>query len=154
MKTQYTNNFFLRKQSIQVSTYYTFWSIYKYSIIWMMLVPIFLWSKWLSYFRLTPCYAVVLMIYTFILPYLFDGPYWKTDFSENCRSHWWQNLLYINNIYKLKQGVIIDFSSILFYLHDQNWSSILFMHNVLFILCTCKVSHNDPIHLKCKYLGL
>lgn len=56
------------------------------------------------YLRLTPCYAVVLMIYTFILPNLFDGPYWSTDFSENCRSHWWQNLLYINNIFKLKQG--------------------------------------------------
>lgn len=56
------------------------------------------------YLRLTPCYAVILMVYTFILPNLFEGPYWQSDFSEICQSRWWTNLLYINNIFKLEDG--------------------------------------------------
>ena len=71
-------------------------------------------------FRLTPCYAVILMFYTCLLPNLLDGPYWKFDFSETCHHRWWTNLLYINNIYKLKHGVIL-----LFYFCNQYWCFIV-----------------------------
>ncbi|GBO13644.1 Nose resistant to fluoxetine protein 6 [Araneus ventricosus] len=50
------------------------------------------------YIRLTPVYAIVILFYTFINPYLADGPSWPdTDYDKNCHENWWWNLLYINN---------------------------------------------------------
>ena len=49
------------------------------------------------YWRLTPAYAAVMMIYTFLIPYVSGGPLRKPDMFQECREHWWTNLLYINN---------------------------------------------------------
>ncbi|GBM80809.1 Nose resistant to fluoxetine protein 6 [Araneus ventricosus] len=50
------------------------------------------------YIRLTPVYLVVMLLVTFIKPFLGSGPLWPdSDIDENCKANWWWNLLYINN---------------------------------------------------------
>ena len=50
------------------------------------------------YWRLTPVYAAVMMIYTFLFPYVNRGPLSKPDLFQECRDFWWSNFLYINNV--------------------------------------------------------
>ncbi|XP_067686795.1 nose resistant to fluoxetine protein 6-like [Haliotis asinina] len=55
------------------------------------------------YWRLTPVYMIVIMVYTGFMRHLVDGPMSnavRLNDAENCHSNWWTNLLYINNIYK------------------------------------------------------
>ncbi|XP_046563521.1 nose resistant to fluoxetine protein 6-like [Haliotis rubra] len=55
------------------------------------------------YWRLTPVYMIFIMAYTGLLRHLVEGPLPTADklkHSDYCRSNWWTNLLYINNIYK------------------------------------------------------
>lgn len=56
-------------------------------------------SFFLSYFRLTPPYMLVMMVYIPLFQYWGDGPYWpQTGIEINyCKDTWWYNLLYINN---------------------------------------------------------
>lgn len=60
---------------------------------------------WMTFYfyriwRLTPAYALILLLYTGLFKFLGDGPFWPTDGldTQNCRTVWWTNLLYINNI--------------------------------------------------------
>ncbi|OWF42582.1 uncharacterized protein LOC110460880 [Mizuhopecten yessoensis] len=55
------------------------------------------------FWRLTPMYAVVLLIFATLLPYIGSGPLWPNviQTSENCKQSWWTNLLYINNIVRV-----------------------------------------------------
>ncbi|XP_021369748.1 nose resistant to fluoxetine protein 6-like [Mizuhopecten yessoensis] len=55
------------------------------------------------FWRLTPMYVVVLLIFATLLPYLGSGPLWPNvlQTSEDCKQSWWTNLLYINNIVKV-----------------------------------------------------
>jgi len=54
------------------------------------------------YWRLTPVYAIIILIYTTLSPFMIYGPFahlyrgMKTDF---CDKYWWANLLYINNFF-------------------------------------------------------
>ena len=60
--------------------------------------------RWL---RLTPLYMIVLGFFTWLMPYLYEGPFFVgaiKDSVDSCKEHWWANLLYINNFYP------IDFS--------------------------------------------
>ncbi|KAI8518592.1 hypothetical protein Bbelb_046090 [Branchiostoma belcheri] len=53
------------------------------------------------YWRLTPTYMFVLMLYMWVLPYMFSGPFWPkppNGIDPNCGKNWWTNLLYINNL--------------------------------------------------------
>lgn len=53
------------------------------------------------YLRLTPAYAVILLIFTFLAPLMSSAPPSPTGVmqeSQVCQEKWWQNLLYINNI--------------------------------------------------------
>lgn len=54
------------------------------------------------FMRILPCYYVVLLSYTTLLPYLGDGPYWSsTDHAlRPCRDHWWANALFFSNFYQ------------------------------------------------------
>ncbi|XP_048237970.1 uncharacterized protein LOC124115336 [Haliotis rufescens] len=53
------------------------------------------------FWRLTPAYAYVIFIYTFVMPYLVDGPTWNSSTDKTfCENNWWANILYINNLYK------------------------------------------------------
>lgn len=69
--------------------------------------------SWIYFFlhrfwRLTPLYAFVLMIFTTLTLYMFSGPYisvLKAPDSlflkaiDTCKDYWWTNLIYINNFY-------------------------------------------------------
>ncbi|XP_024082192.1 O-acyltransferase like protein-like isoform X2 [Cimex lectularius] len=52
--------------------------------------------------RLTPSLLMIIMISTWILPELNDGPLWNvviTKHSDLCKKYWWRNLLYIHNYF-------------------------------------------------------
>lgn len=55
----------------------------------------------LRFLRLTPLYAFILFFYTYLIPYIASGPVWyrMLDDISLCRTHWWSNLLYINEFY-------------------------------------------------------
>ncbi|XP_078656657.1 nose resistant to fluoxetine protein 6-like [Branchiostoma floridae x Branchiostoma belcheri] len=51
------------------------------------------------YWRLTPTYMFVMMLYMWVLPYMFSGPFWPpAPLDQNCGDNWWTNILYINNL--------------------------------------------------------
>ncbi|XP_071103106.1 O-acyltransferase like protein-like isoform X1 [Haliotis cracherodii] len=52
--------------------------------------------------RIWPCYLVVVMIFTNILPYMGQGPRWKYVSStiSQCKDHWWANVFFFSNFYK------------------------------------------------------
>ncbi|XP_066295640.1 nose resistant to fluoxetine protein 6-like [Branchiostoma lanceolatum] len=57
------------------------------------------------YWRLTPTYMFVLMLYMWVLPYMFSGPFWPeapNGIDPSCADNWWTNLLYINNFFGKK----------------------------------------------------
>ncbi|XP_078604979.1 nose resistant to fluoxetine protein 6-like isoform X2 [Branchiostoma floridae x Branchiostoma japonicum] len=55
------------------------------------------------YFRLTPVYAFLIMIFTCLTVYMGSGPWWALHDNwtmpsvRACQTYWWANLLYINN---------------------------------------------------------
>lgn len=55
------------------------------------------------FWRLTPMYGMILLIYATLLKYIGHGPLWPNvvETSENCRESWWTNILYINNLVKV-----------------------------------------------------
>ncbi len=50
--------------------------------------------------RITPPYAIVLMISIALTKYLGKGPFYPKDgFEINyCHNNWWTNLIYMNNL--------------------------------------------------------
>ncbi|XP_060590858.1 O-acyltransferase like protein-like isoform X2 [Ruditapes philippinarum] len=57
------------------------------------------------YWRLTPPYMLLLMLYVPTFKYWASGPLWPQkgiDVNE-CEDSWWTNMLYINNLYKSDQ---------------------------------------------------
>ncbi|KAK7095323.1 nose resistant to fluoxetine protein 6-like isoform X2 [Littorina saxatilis] len=52
------------------------------------------------FWRLTPAYMLVIMVYVCLSPYWGEGPFWPSanPDRDNCESSWWANLLYINNL--------------------------------------------------------
>ena|SRR6218665_130587 len=57
--------------------------------------------------RLTPVYMLVLAIYTTLSKYFGSGPFWPKDIGEACKTSWWTNLLYINNLVHLHSEVVL-----------------------------------------------
>ncbi|KAK7495799.1 hypothetical protein BaRGS_00013019 [Batillaria attramentaria] len=51
------------------------------------------------FWRLTPAYMLIIMVYVCISPYWGEGPLWPETLPDrdNCKTSWWTNLLYINN---------------------------------------------------------
>ncbi|XP_067685737.1 O-acyltransferase like protein-like [Haliotis asinina] len=52
--------------------------------------------------RIWPCYLVVVMIFTNLLPYMGIGPRWQyaTTAISQCKDHWWANVFFFSNFYK------------------------------------------------------
>ncbi|XP_076454789.1 nose resistant to fluoxetine protein 6-like [Babylonia areolata] len=53
------------------------------------------------FWRLTPAYMLVIMVFTCLSPYWGSGPFWSgsnVGDRRNCEDKWWTNLLYINNL--------------------------------------------------------
>ncbi|XP_066294090.1 nose resistant to fluoxetine protein 6-like isoform X1 [Branchiostoma lanceolatum] len=63
---------------------------------------------WLLYFhrywRLTPVYAFVMMLYMWVYPYITTGPATTTQPDPGCINNWWYNFLYINNFLDMVKG--------------------------------------------------
>jgi hypothetical protein len=60
------------------------------------------------HFRLTPVYAAVVAFGAIWYIHMSEGPMWNSivgSEAENCRRHWWINLLYLNNYYKVEEMV-------------------------------------------------
>ena len=57
---------------------------------------------WTDVSRLTPAYAAIFGFIATIAVHLGSGPDWNymEYISEDCRSTWWQNALYINNYFQ------------------------------------------------------
>jgi peptidoglycan/LPS O-acetylase OafA/YrhL len=54
------------------------------------------------YWRLTPVYGFVILVYTTLTPYMIRGPFhflYRSTKTDLCVKYWWTNLLYINNFY-------------------------------------------------------
>lgn len=66
------------------------------------------------YIRLTPTYAILVGIGATLVNYAGNGPFWFAvqRGEEYCRSNWWTNLLYINNLVKTKEMVRLQKTSI------------------------------------------
>ncbi|XP_063422394.1 nose resistant to fluoxetine protein 6-like isoform X2 [Mytilus trossulus] len=67
--------------------------------------------NWLMFYfhrfwRLTPPYMLVLMVYVSLFPYIGSGPLWKKDGMEvnYCKDAWYYNFLYVNNFVSLKDA--------------------------------------------------
>uniref|UniRef100_A0A914XME0 Nose resistant-to-fluoxetine protein N-terminal domain-containing protein n=1 Tax=Plectus sambesii TaxID=2011161 RepID=A0A914XME0_9BILA len=59
------------------------------------------------YFRFTPMYIIIIAFTVTVFPYLAAGPMWygqNFDVVKNCRTNWWQNLLYVNNFFDNKEN--------------------------------------------------
>lgn len=60
-----------------------------------------LWKEYAGrYLRIMPSLAYLIVVCTYILPLLGDGPQWNlvvTHHSTICKQHWWRNLLFIHN---------------------------------------------------------
>ncbi|XP_069121441.1 nose resistant to fluoxetine protein 6-like [Argopecten irradians] len=69
--------------------------------------------NWLIYYfhrfwRLTPAYMLVLLMYIGLFQYWGDGPFWP-QFAPGydiCVKHWWRNLLYIQNFFSVTEQCI------------------------------------------------
>jgi peptidoglycan/LPS O-acetylase OafA/YrhL len=56
------------------------------------------WAK--KIFRFLPLVVVTLLVALFIVPLIGSGPVWESyeQAIEPCRTAWWTNLLFVNNI--------------------------------------------------------
>ncbi|XP_067687082.1 O-acyltransferase like protein-like [Haliotis asinina] len=55
------------------------------------------------WWRLTPLYVIIIMVYSGLLDHLIDGPLAEVKNiidKDHCWDNWWANMLYINNLYK------------------------------------------------------
>ncbi|XP_078606530.1 nose resistant to fluoxetine protein 6-like isoform X2 [Branchiostoma floridae x Branchiostoma japonicum] len=56
------------------------------------------------YWRLTPVYAFVLMLWVWVYPYIMTGPAATNTPDPGCTNNWWYNFLYINNFLDMVKG--------------------------------------------------
>nr|KAG5696049.1 hypothetical protein BaRGS_017161 [Batillaria attramentaria] len=52
--------------------------------------------------RIGPCYLIIIMMFTNLMPYMGRGPRWTYEKQSvrTCKDHWWANVLFISNFYK------------------------------------------------------
>ena len=56
----------------------------------------------ITYFRLTPAYACLMLVFSSVILHVGQGPNWilVEKQVQGCTENWWKNLLYINNMFK------------------------------------------------------
>ena len=62
----------------------------------------------LCHFRLTPVYAAMIVFGASGLIHMGESPMWNIVVGnevDNCRRHWWINLLYFNNYFEVEEMV-------------------------------------------------
>ena len=66
-------------------------------------------------YRLTPAYLFMIIMYTNLLYFAVDGPYWPTQdkppyrtLDPNCKSNWYLNILYVNNMFDFNNQVSVQ----------------------------------------------
>ncbi|XP_060603088.1 nose resistant to fluoxetine protein 6-like [Ruditapes philippinarum] len=54
------------------------------------------------FWRLTPTYGLIMLLYIPLLRYVSNGPFWSQRGTEKdfCENNFWMNLLYVNNLFK------------------------------------------------------
>ncbi|WAR14840.1 NRF6-like protein [Mya arenaria] len=54
-----------------------------------------------KYWKLTPPYMLVMVMFVYLYTYLGDGPMWPNSIpvADACRKSWWKHLLYVNNLF-------------------------------------------------------
>ena len=54
------------------------------------------------FYRLTPAYACLMLIFSSLILHVGNGPNWilVENQVKGCTENWWKNLLYINNMFK------------------------------------------------------
>lgn len=71
-------------------------------------------------FRLTPPYAVIVLVNVSLMKHLGSGPQWhsliQNLLEQPCREYWWAALLYVQNYVNPSQQVEPDFFS---YIHSK-----------------------------------
>ena len=85
---------------------YTWWSSWCLIYCTQTDPSLYTWrSSWCLIYcthRLTPAYMLVIMVYVCLTPYWMEGPFWQDTVADrdNCKTSWWTNILYINNLVK------------------------------------------------------
>ncbi|KAL8596761.1 hypothetical protein ACOMHN_053857 [Nucella lapillus] len=68
------------------------------------------WIKFIlhRFWRLTPAYMLVIFVYLSLWRYWGSGPLWDSNDpdSQNCKTSWWTNMLYINNFFLTDKGCL------------------------------------------------
>ncbi|CAG5128245.1 unnamed protein product [Candidula unifasciata] len=72
-------------------------------------------------FRIFPCYAVLLLLATNVMPFLGQGPRWsyEIDSVKVCKQNWWANVLFISNFYDPDNMVSIDILCLYVYKRER-----------------------------------
>lgn len=124
------------------------------------------------YLRLTPLLAACILIAIYIFKHLGDGPLWqlfnRIGVEDNCRSHWWSTLLYIQNYYNSNSMVsfvilffcrtikLIDFPENRLWFRPVLWlyvccvyvSSVSVIRGICLWICNCS-SHRHHSSICC-----
>lgn len=67
-------------------------------------MPVMIYYYVHRFWRLTPPYMLVIMVFSCLTKYMRSGPNFPIEgFEPFCKDSWWANLLYINNFVKLDQ---------------------------------------------------
>ncbi|KAL5011856.1 hypothetical protein ScPMuIL_010407, partial [Solemya velum] len=64
------------------------------------------------FWRLTPPYMLVLLVYVPLFRFWGDGPFWPDNGidPDYCKGTWWTNLIYLNNFIKTDEGLCMVWS--------------------------------------------
>ncbi|XP_025192359.1 nose resistant to fluoxetine protein 6-like [Melanaphis sacchari] len=63
-----------------------------------------------KYLKVLPSYLIVMLMTTFIIPHMGNGPFWAPRIwpeAEKCKNYWWANLLAISNFIPVENQCLI-----------------------------------------------
>nr|XP_049463329.1 nose resistant to fluoxetine protein 6 isoform X3 [Anopheles coluzzii]XP_049463331.1 nose resistant to fluoxetine protein 6 isoform X4 [Anopheles coluzzii]XP_049463336.1 nose resistant to fluoxetine protein 6 isoform X6 [Anopheles coluzzii]XP_049463339.1 nose resistant to fluoxetine protein 6 isoform X7 [Anopheles coluzzii] len=84
--------------------------------------------------RIAPPLGALILICTFVLPFLGTGPLWNlvvTNHGDICKQYWWRNMLFIHNYFGFKNMCLT-------HTHHVGIDTELFFVAPLFIYCVWK----------------